>query len=99
LVLATDRETFGLVLIEAMACGICVIGTNNAGPLEIIDDNETGLLFEKNSSESLSEKIELLINDNELKSRLAEAGREKAECVFESKKQFERLTQYLVAVG
>jgi len=95
LVLATDRETFGLVLIEAMACGICVIGTNNAGPLEIIDDNKTGLLFEKNSSESLAEKIELLLNDKELKSRLAEAGREKAECVFESEKQFEKLERKL----
>lgn len=95
LVLATDRETFGLVLIEAMACGICVIGTNNAGPLEIIDDNETGLLFEKNSSDDLAEKIKLLAEDVELKNRLANAGKEKAYNMFDSEKQFEKLYRLL----
>lgn len=91
LVLATDRETFGLVLIEAMACGISVIGTNNAGPLEIIDDGKTGLLFEKNSAQSLADKIQILINDTNLRKRVAKAGKEKADEVFESEKQFKKL--------
>jgi len=91
LVLATERETFGLVLIEAMACGICVLGTNNAGPLEIIDDNETGLLFEKNSSESMAQKIELLLQDVSFKEKLAEAGQKKAREKFDAAKQFEKL--------
>jgi glycosyltransferase involved in cell wall biosynthesis len=91
LVLATERETFGLVLIEAMACGICVLGTNNAGPLEIIDDNETGLLFEKNSSESMAQKIEMLLQDASFKERLAAAGQKKAHEKFDAAKQFEKL--------
>ena len=91
LVLATERETFGLVLIEAMACGICVLGTNNAGPLEIIDDNETGLLFEKNSSESMAQKIEMLLQDASYKERLAAAGQKKAHEKFDAAKQFEKL--------
>jgi glycosyltransferase involved in cell wall biosynthesis len=95
LVLATERETFGLVLIEAMACQICTIGTNNAGPLEIIDDEKTGLLFEKNSSDDLAKKIRLLMNDEEFKNRLAQAGKEKANEVFESEKQFEKLYEIL----
>jgi glycosyltransferase involved in cell wall biosynthesis len=95
LVLATDRETFGLVLIEAMACGICTIGTNNAGPLEIIDDNETGLLFEKNSSDDLAKKIRLLVEDSEFKNQLALAGKKKAMDVFNSNKQFEKLDEIL----
>ena len=45
-VLATKKETFGLVLIEAMKCGVCVLGSNSGGPLEIIADAKTGLLFE-----------------------------------------------------
>lgn len=95
LVLATDRETFGLVLIEAMACGIAVIGTNNAGPLEIIDDNETGLLFEKNSSESLASKIGYLYENPHAKEALGAAGKQKANEMFESCKQFEKLCKLL----
>lgn len=95
LVLATERETFGLVLIEAMACGVCVLGTNNAGPLEIIDDNQTGLLFEKNSSDVMAEKIESLLVDEEFKKKLAFAGQKKALEQFNAATQFEKLNEIL----
>ncbi|MDY0121037.1 MAG: glycosyltransferase family 4 protein [Sulfurimonas sp.] len=95
LVLATERETFGLVLIEAMACGVCVLGTNNAGPLEIIDDNQTGLLFEKNSSDAMAEKIESLLLDEEFKKKLAFAGQKKALERFNATTQFEKLNEIL----
>jgi glycosyltransferase involved in cell wall biosynthesis len=91
IVLATRRETFGLVLIEAMQSGVTVIGTNNAGPLEIIDDNETGLLFTMQESKSLAEKVKLLIENEEFKNKLARAGKEKAMKVFDSEIQFEKL--------
>ncbi len=91
LVLATDRETFGLVLIEAMACEICTIGTNNAGPLEIIDEAKNGLLFEQGNSGDLAKKIELLAKDESLKHNLAQAGKLKAKEMFDSEKQFEKL--------
>lgn len=42
-VLATKKETFGLVLVEAMANRVCSIATNNGGPLEIIDDEINGV--------------------------------------------------------
>ncbi len=91
LVLATKKETFGLVLIEAMAAGVAVIGTNNAGPLEIIDDEKTGLLFEQGSSDDLARKIELLVQDKSLKHNLANKGQLKAKEMFDSEKQFEKL--------
>ncbi|ADR34790.1 glycosyl transferase group 1 [Sulfuricurvum kujiense DSM 16994] len=94
-VLASKRETFGLVLIEAMQVGTAVIGSNSGGVVEIIDDNETGLLFEALNSESLAEKIALL-KDEPLKHRLAEAGRIKAEKVFSNEKQFEALKTILM---
>ena len=37
-VMATKKETFGLVIIESMVNGVPVIATANGGPLEIIDD-------------------------------------------------------------
>jgi L-malate glycosyltransferase len=94
-VLATESETFGLVLIEAMRCAIAVIGTDNAGPIEIIDDHQSGLLFKKNSSGSLAEKIRMLLEDPELKMKLAYAGKQKADEMFESTKQFEKLSGIL----
>lgn len=95
IVLATQKETFGLVLIEAMACGIAVIATNNGGPLEIVDDGKTGLLFEKEKSESLAQKIRALIENPQFKRAIADAGKEKADAMFESTKQFERLYEVL----
>lgn len=94
LVLATDRETFGLVLIEAMAGGVAVIGTDNGGPLEIIDDGETGLLFKNRDSDDLAMQIRTL-TDEAYRDRLAEAGRAKAAERFDSVKQFEKLSDIL----
>ena len=91
LVLATRKETFGLVLIEAMKAGIAVIGTNNAGPLEIIDDAKNGLLFAQGKSDDLATKVELLVKDESLKHYLAKAGELKAKEMFDSQKQFEKL--------
>ena len=60
-VLGSDYESFGLVLVEAMACGIPVVSVNCPfGPIEIIDDGKTGLLS-GNTPKELSEKIEWMI--------------------------------------
>ncbi len=96
LVLATKKETFGLVLIEAMKSGICVLGSNSGGPLEIIDDEKNGLLFESMSSKSLEEKLLLLVKNEELKQRLASNGKLKADEFFDSKKQFEEIKKLII---
>jgi len=46
-------ESFGLVILEAMASGVPVIATNSGGPAEIVKHNETGYLFEINNLDSL----------------------------------------------
>ena len=94
-VLATYQETFGLVLIEAMSTGTAVIGSDAGGVPEIIDDGETGLLFETRSSRSLGEKIRKLYQDRALLHRLAEKGREKAENVFPTQQHYENLLNFL----
>lgn len=90
-VLATKKETFGLVLIEAMKCGICIVGSNSGGPLEIIDDKETGLLFEAMNSDSLYEKIKILIENPNLKDKLALNGKNRADEFFDSEKQLKKI--------
>ncbi|WP_198305497.1 glycosyltransferase family 4 protein [Arcobacter vandammei] len=96
-VLATKKETFGLVLIEAMKCGICVLGSNSGGPLEIIDDKETGLLFESMNSNDLFEKLTFLVNNSEFKNKLALNGQNRANLFFDSEKQFEEIKDILIS--
>ncbi len=93
-ILATPKETFGLVVIEAMMNKVCMIATNKAGPLEIIDDGVNGLLFDR-SSEDLASKIALLYEDNKLKEKLALAGYEKAKEKFDAEVQLEKLLKVI----
>jgi glycosyltransferase involved in cell wall biosynthesis len=93
-VLATPKETFGLVVIEAMMNKVCMIATNKAGPLEIIDDGINGLLFDR-TSEDLASKITLLYEDRDLKEKLALAGYEKAKEKFNADVQLAKLLKVL----
>jgi glycosyltransferase involved in cell wall biosynthesis len=56
-VLPSRYETFGIVLIEAMSCGLPVIATKCGGPQEIVTA-ETGILIGKNNPEELARAIE-----------------------------------------
>lgn len=69
-------EAFGLVIVEAMAAGLAVVSSAvEHGPIEIIDHEENGLLFESKNVEQLSEALARLMDDRELRCRLAEGGR------------------------
>lgn len=95
MVLATENETFGLVLIEAMMCGVCVVASSSGGPLEIVDDGVNGLLFKTFNSGDLAEKLILLYRDPVFRQAFADAGKVKALNVFESQKQFLELKKVL----
>jgi glycosyltransferase involved in cell wall biosynthesis len=94
-IMASKCETFGLVSIEAMQVQTVIIGANSCGVLEIIDDKESGVLFENQNASDLAEKIELLYHDEELKNKIAKAGRLKAEDKFSNVKQFDKLDKIL----
>ncbi len=89
-VLATENETFGLVVIEAMANKVPMIATNKGGPLEIIEDGVDGLLFD-GSSDDLVMKIKQLYDDEQLKEVLAENGYKKVKEKFYAQKQLDKL--------
>lgn len=95
IVLASKRETFGLVLVEAMLMKKSVVGSNSGGVLEIIDDRENGLLFESQSFESLADSLELLIKDKELMNKIAINAKKKASQIFDNEIQFNKLSKIL----
>jgi glycosyltransferase involved in cell wall biosynthesis len=73
--LCTSRlETFGLVPLESMACGIPVIATNVSGHRETIIDGSTGYLVDFDAKE-IANKIMLLTKDVKIAQKIGENGR------------------------
>lgn len=63
--LMSEKESFGLVLLEAMHSGVVCIGTTAGGIQEVIKHNETGFIVDVGDTVKASEyAIELLTNDN-----------------------------------
>ena len=54
-----DCETFGLIVLEAMACGLPVVGTSGGGVAELVDE-QTGILARPNDADSLAGAIEAI---------------------------------------
>lgn len=90
-VMASDREPFGLVTIEAMACGRPVIGTRSGGTKEIIDEGVTGLLIEPGNVSDLIRSIERLCAAPDEREAMGAAGREAAVARFSSRRRGGRL--------
>ena len=74
-------EGYGLVYLEAGACGKPVIGTFNCGAEDAVDNQITGLLVEQNNIEQTAEAMLKILQNNDLALRLGEAGRKKAKAM------------------
>lgn len=82
LVLPSREEGMSNVLLEAMAAGRAVLASNVGGNPELVDDENTGLLFENNSEHQLAEQLLRLTEDAGLRNSLGAAARSKAERDF-----------------
>ena len=67
---ASSLESFPNAVLEAMACGCCVIGSSIGGIPELITHGEDGLVFEYNSQDELTSAIRLAASEPELRQRL-----------------------------
>ena len=74
-----SHEAFGLVLIEAMACGLPVIASNLPGVRSVFNDGKQGLACEPGNVLDLADKIGLLVGDEGRRRQMAEAARTLAE--------------------
>ncbi|MEO0102421.1 MAG: glycosyltransferase family 4 protein [candidate division WOR-3 bacterium] len=75
---SVDCESFGIILLEAMACGKPVVASNIPGYREVVDDGVDGFLVEPRSPRAIAEGILRIFQDEGTKRRMGEAGRRKA---------------------
>lgn len=79
LLLTSDNEPFGRVLVEAMASGVPVIATRSGGVPEIIREGTDGILVTPGSASEMCEAVLKLLRDESLRNSLSAAGTNRAE--------------------
>ena len=73
------HETFGLVALEAMACGTPVAASDAGGLRELVRHGETGLLCKPGDDAALAEALDALLSDAAVARRMGEAGVSRAQ--------------------
>jgi len=76
------QESFGLVLLEAMACGRPVVASDLPGVRSLVSDREDGLLVRPGDAQDLADKIGALVEDQARRRTMGERGRAKAEELY-----------------
>ena len=83
------------ILLQAMSVGLPIIGQKNSVIKDIVEENKTGFLIEKNNNEELAQKIIKLYKNKLLCSKLGEEGKKKVETYFKIDKTVDELTKIL----
>lgn len=82
LLLPSEKESFGLVALEAMACGVPTIGSNAGGIPELVTHGETGFLSDIGNVEEMAEHAVRLLSDDALHEQFKQA------CLFRARNEF-----------
>jgi len=97
--LMSEKESFGLVLLEAMSCGVPCIGTNVGGIPEVIRDGETGFLVDVQDTKTAAKLAVELLMDEEKKEQFRTNALQHVQEHFHSDKivkQYEDLYENLI---
>ena len=90
---STDPEPFGMVLIEAMACGKALVASSGGGALEIFEEGVTALGHIPGNARSLASAMGTLIRDEQQRAELGRNARRAVEARFSSKTMSERFSE------
>lgn len=102
MLLLSERESFGLVALEAMACGVPCIGTNVEGIPEVISNGKTGFLCEVGNIEEIAEKSIAILSDKGLHQLFSKQAIEIVREKFRAKaivEEYEKLYYMLMDKG
>jgi glycosyltransferase involved in cell wall biosynthesis len=98
LVLPSADESFGIVFLEAWACGKPVIGAGVGAVASLIDDGVDGLLYDYPQPESLAHALLTLLRSQDLRTQLGEAGRQKVLATYTWERVAEQVRATYIAV-
>lgn len=85
-VMASRCEGFGLVTVEYMAAGLCVVASDSGANPELVVNGENGMLFDREKPQQLARCIEKLYNDRTAMKKMALCGHKKAVNGFTAQK-------------
>ena len=80
--LVSTGEAFGLVLAEAMACGVPIVGTRSGSLPEVVEEGKTGLLVPARNAEELATAIQALSTDASLRHKMSAQALERVKAHF-----------------
>jgi glycosyltransferase involved in cell wall biosynthesis len=89
----SHAESFGIVLIEAMAMERPVVSTDCDGILDIMVDGETGLMVPPRNPPAFARALAQLLEDLPLRERMGAAGRRRVTALFDQERQLDRLEE------
>lgn len=88
-----NNEAFGLVLIEALACGVPVLASDLPGVRRVFNDSQEGLLIKAGSTQDLQNKLKFILDHEDKRLAMARAARSLAENKYDEKNIKSRLKQ------
>jgi glycosyltransferase involved in cell wall biosynthesis len=94
LLMPSEMESFGLVALEAMACGVAPVATRVGGVPELITHGETGFMEAPGDVLAQAVRVVELLRDVELHTRITQAGRRRAEEKFGTDRIIPQYEQY-----
>ena len=98
LVLPSHREGLPTVILEAQAAGKPVVGARATGIVDLLKDEETGLLFPVGDVPALCKALEKLVADRKLAEKLGNAGMEQIRRNFQQKQIWEAVCEEYLSI-
>ena len=93
-----SREHFGIVPVEAMYCCCPVVAVSSGGPLESVEDGETGFLCEPTAG-AFSQAMEKLVREPQLRRDMGQAGRKRVQDKFSLEAFSNQLHGYILRLS
>jgi glycosyltransferase involved in cell wall biosynthesis len=92
-------ESFGLVFIEAMHCGLPVVTTRIGGAIEIFESDSSGVLCTPGDVDGLADALKSLIDSPELCKQIGQRGRARASQLCDVDRQMRQISDTLSLIG